>query len=52
MEVIIIDDNSTDGTRIVLEELEMIYGNDKIRHLYREGKLGLGSAYRDGLALC
>lgn len=45
-ELVIIDDNSPDGTAIVAEELNMEYGNIKI--LKRPGKLGLSSAVIDG----
>lgn len=41
-EVIIIDDNSPDGTQKVAEELQKIYGKDKILLRPRAGKLGLG----------
>lgn len=49
MEIIIIDDNSPDCSRKVIERLIKVYGEDKIRPLFRPGKLGLGSAYIDGL---
>lgn len=51
-EVIIVEDNSPDGTFEVATKLSAVYGTDKIRILARPGKLGLGSAYIDGLALC
>lgn len=51
-EIIIVEDNSPDGTLQVAQELEKIYGSDKIIILPRAGKLGLGSAYVDGLNLC
>nr|XP_021490524.1 dolichol-phosphate mannosyltransferase subunit 1-like [Meriones unguiculatus] len=41
-EIIIIDDGSPDGTREVAEQLEKIYGPDKILLRPREKKLGLG----------
>ncbi|KAH7488041.1 dolichol-P-mannose synthesis [Phytophthora ramorum] len=50
-EIVIVEDNSPDGTLQVARELQQIYGKDKIVILPREGKLGLGSAYRDGLKL-
>ena len=50
-EVIIIEDNSPDGTLEVAKNLQKVYGEEKIRILPREGKLGLGTAYRDGLGL-
>ncbi len=52
MEVIIVDDNSPDGTQEVVKELQKIYGEDKVKLLARPGKMGLGSAYIDGLKLC
>eukprot|EP01016_Furgasonia_blochmanni_P016106 TRINITY_DN1914_c0_g1_i2.p1 TRINITY_DN1914_c0_g1~~TRINITY_DN1914_c0_g1_i2.p1 ORF type:complete len:370 (+),score=61.59 TRINITY_DN1914_c0_g1_i2:88-1110(+) len=66
-EVVIVEDNSPDGTlkvnfhqvqgfhtnspAQVAQELEKIY-KGKIKILPRAGKLGLGTAYRDGLKLC
>jgi len=51
-EVIIVEDNSPDGTLQVANKLRDIYGKDKIVILSRPGKMGLGSAYIDGLKLC
>ncbi|XP_062955165.1 dolichol-phosphate mannosyltransferase subunit 1 isoform X2 [Cynocephalus volans] len=48
-EIIIIDDGSPDGTRDVAEQLEKIYGSDKIVLRPREKKLGLGTAYIHGM---
>tara|TARA_B100000035_G_scaffold7581_1_gene6594 strand:+ start:2348 stop:3076 length:729 start_codon:yes stop_codon:yes gene_type:complete len=44
--VLIIDDNSPDGTGKVVENLSKL--NNKINLIKRHKKLGLGSAYRDG----
>ena len=52
MEVVIVDDNSPDGTQDRVKELIKIYGSDKIVLNARPGKLGLGSAYIDGLKRC
>ena len=52
MEVIVVDDNSPDGTQERVKELQKIYGDDKIVLHARPGKLGLGSAYIDGLKRC
>lgn len=41
-EIIIIDDNSPDGTLKVAEQLQNIYGKEKILLRPRAGKLGLG----------
>jgi len=49
---VIVEDNSPDGTYEIAKELLKIYGEDKIKIHFRSGKLGLGTAYIDGLALC
>jgi dolichol-phosphate mannosyltransferase len=41
-EVIVVDDNSPDGTQEVARELATTYGEDKIILKPRAGKLGLG----------
>lgn len=46
LEVVIVDDNSPDGTGILADKLAL--GNSRIHVLHRRAKLGLGSAYRDG----
>jgi len=51
-EIVIVDDNSPDHTADVARQLQALYGDDRIRLLCRAGKLGLGTAYRDGLSLC
>ncbi|XP_073092544.1 dolichol-phosphate mannosyltransferase subunit 1 isoform X2 [Manis javanica] len=48
-EIIIIDDGSPDGTKDVAEQLEKIYGSEKILLRPREKKLGLGTAYIHGM---
>ena len=48
LELIVVDDNSPDGTGAVAEELKADY---PIQVLHRAGKLGLGSAVLDGWAL-
>jgi dolichol-phosphate mannosyltransferase len=50
-EVIIVEDNSPDGTLKVAQELKRVYG-EKITIVSRPSKLGLGSAYMDGLKHC
>jgi len=49
-ELIIIDDNSPDGTGRVAEQLQQIYGESRILLAPRAGKLGLGTAYVHGLS--
>lgn len=46
LQIIIVDDNSPDGTGILADNLAS--QNDRIHVLHRGEKLGLGSAYRDG----
>ena len=48
-EVIVIDDNSPDKTLEVAENLQKVYGEDKIVLKPRKAKLGLGTAYVHGL---
>jgi dolichol-phosphate mannosyltransferase len=46
IEALVVDDNSPDGTGEVVERMKE--GNPRLHLLRRPGKLGLGSAYRDG----
>ena len=46
LEILVVDDNSPDGTGQVADALAS--ENPRIHVLHRTGKLGLGSAYRDG----
>lgn len=46
LHILFVDDNSPDGTGDLADELAM--ANDRIRVIHRSGKLGLGSAYREG----
>eukprot|EP00037_Helgoeca_nana_P006008 m.55761 g.55761 ORF g.55761 m.55761 type:complete len:247 (+) comp16915_c0_seq7:53-793(+) len=48
-EIIIIDDNSPDGTIEIAKELQKLYGETHIKLRPRAGKLGLGTAYVHGL---
>lgn len=45
-EVLIVDDNSPDGTANIVRELQK--NNNKIHLICRQGKLGLGTAYLNG----
>lgn len=47
--ILIVDDNSPDGTGDLADK--MVAVNPKISVLHRPGKLGLGSAYREGFRL-
>jgi dolichol-phosphate mannosyltransferase len=46
IEILIIDDNSPDGTAAIVERMQL--GNPRIHIVKRPGKLGLGTAYVDG----
>ncbi len=48
LQVLIVDDASTDDTAKLVDELTQRYKN--LHVLHRGGKFGLGSAYRDGFA--
>ena len=51
IEVVIVEDSSPDGTYEIALELKKIY-KEKLIILKRAGKLGLGTAYIDGLGEC
>lgn len=46
LHILFVDDNSPDGTGSIIDEL--VAENDRVHVLHRSGKLGLGSAYREG----
>ncbi|OQS05079.1 dolichol-phosphate mannosyltransferase [Thraustotheca clavata] len=48
-ELVIVEDNSSDGSLQVAQKLQSIYGRDHILIVARKAKLGLLSAYMDGL---
>ncbi|URE02231.1 dolichol-phosphate mannosyltransferase [Musa troglodytarum] len=48
-EVVIVDDGSPDGTQDIIKQLQNVYGDDLILLRARPKKLGLGTAYYDGL---
>jgi len=51
-QVVVVEDSSPDGTYEVALELQRTIGAKWLQILKRAGKLGLGSAYIDGLKLC
>jgi dolichol-phosphate mannosyltransferase len=46
LDVLVVDDNSPDGTAGLVEEFQK--KSERVHLLRRPGKMGLGSAYRDG----
>src|SRR5882762_7233172 len=46
IEVLVVDDNSPDGTGDIVEKLKS--GNPRIHLIRRAGKMGLGTAYVEG----
>ncbi|CAM9760622.1 unnamed protein product [Ectocarpus sp. 6 AP-2014] len=50
-EIVVVDDSSPDGTLAVAEMLQGLYGKEVVRILSRPGKMGLGTAYMDGLRM-
>ncbi len=47
--ILIVDDNSPDGTGEIADRIAAT--NPRVNVLHREGKLGLGSAYREGFRI-
>jgi len=47
LEVLVVDDNSPDGTGRIVDDLAQ--ANPRVHVLHREGKLGLGTAYIAGV---
>jgi len=46
LEILVVDDNSPDGTGVIADELART--NPRVHTIHREGKLGLGTAYITG----
>ncbi|HOZ36260.1 MAG TPA: polyprenol monophosphomannose synthase [bacterium] len=49
LSVVVVDDNSPDGTGSLADQLSALY---PLHVIHRAGKLGLGSAYREGFRYC
>jgi len=49
LRVLVVDDNSPDGTGNVAEALAVSYGKGRVFAVHRPGKEGLGRAYVDGI---
>jgi dolichol-phosphate mannosyltransferase len=50
LRVVVVDDNSPDGTGRIAEELADRYGRDRFGVVHRPNKEGLGRAYVDGMS--
>lgn len=50
LRVLVVDDNSPDGTGAIAEALARQYGAARMTVLHRPGKRGLGRAYVDGMS--
>lgn len=50
LQILVVDDNSPDGTGQVAEELADKYGRSRLEVMHRAGKEGLGRAYLAGMA--
>jgi dolichol-phosphate mannosyltransferase len=49
MDILFIDDNSPDGTGIVLNSIKGMHGQSVIHTIHRMGKEGIGSAHQAGI---
>lgn len=49
LRILIVDDNSPDGTGQVADDLCDKFGSDRVMALHKPGKQGLGRAYVDGM---
>jgi dolichol-phosphate mannosyltransferase len=50
LRLLVVDDNSPDGTGQIAEKLAGNYGPNRVGIVHRRGKEGLGKAYLDGMA--
>src|ERR1700753_1378454 len=50
LRMVVVDDNSPDGTGAVAEELAVRHGRDRMSVVHRPGQQGLGRAYVDGMS--
>jgi dolichol-phosphate mannosyltransferase len=50
LRVMVVDDNSPDGTGLIAEQLADRYGQNRLSIVHRPRKEGLGRAYVDGIA--
>ncbi len=48
--IIVVDDNSPDGTADIVKSLQNEYGDTKLQIIKRSGKLGIGTAYIEGFS--
>src|SRR6185437_10447614 len=50
LQILVVDDNSPDGTGYIAEQLAKQYDDTRMTVLHRPGKQGLGRAYVDGMS--
>src|ERR1700760_2751776 len=50
LRMVVVDDNSSDGTGAVAEDLAVRHGRDRMSVVHRPEKQGLGRAYVDGMS--
>jgi dolichol-phosphate mannosyltransferase len=50
LRILVVDDNSPDGTGHIAEQLADLYGHHRLGVVHRAGKEGLGRAYVDGMS--
>jgi dolichol-phosphate mannosyltransferase len=50
LRILVVDDDSPDGTGYIAEQLAKRYGDTKMTVMHRPGKQGLGRAYVDGMS--
>jgi len=48
IDILVVDDNSTDGTREIVKEIKSSRNDRRVELMERPQKMGLGSAYLDG----
>ena len=50
LDILFIDDNSTDKSQFIIQELKKKFKN--IKYIFRNNKVGIGSAHKEGIKFC